>query len=372
MANPDKTILVIDDESFLLVGIKALLERAGYRVLVAEESPAGVQMAQEQHPDLIVCDVMMPWMDGFKVRETLNADPQTRDIPFLFLSARTSQTDKLKGLDSGADDYITKPFDHRELLARISAILNRYAKGREAARWEIDRQIALFQQEISNNISHELRTPMTQILFSLDIILRNKYDDPEDLKMFVEIALSQSYRLNSIIDDLIFLNGYDRGTVNSMRQKVNIEQDFLDPIRMRQEFYADKNLRVQIKADPGVVVHAPKREFRQAVVHLVDNAFKFSPPTANILIDLEPNEIGGCVLTVTDDGVGIPSHLHEEVFKRHFQASQGDTRAYNGLGVGLTIARAVAQALGGNTVVIPVERGCQAQMTVAPGPVDIP
>lgn len=370
MLNTGKTILVIDDEFHLLVGVKALLEREGYKTITSNDSIAGVQMAKDHIPDLIVCDVMMPFMDGFQVRETLNESPSTKDIPFLFLSARISQTDKLRGLTIGADDYITKPFDHRELMARISAVFNRYEKGQADMRRKMDEQIIRFQQEISHNISHELRTPMTQIMLSLDMALHDKYDSPEELKEFMDIALSQSQRLNHVIDDLVFLSDHDRGEISSIRQVIDIQSDFLEVINLLLGSYVDKQLDVQIHIEPEINILAPRREFRQAVRHLVDNAFKFTTPMTTVTIDLGAKGNGGAMLTVTDLGMGIPVKHHEDVFTRYFQISNGDTRAFNGLGVGLTITRIFSQNLGGDTFILPSRTGCRVRMIIPPGNTD--
>jgi signal transduction histidine kinase len=213
---------------------------------------------------------------------------------------------------------------------------------------------------------------MTQILMALDMVLRDKYDDPEDLKWFVETALSQSHRLNGLIDDLTFLSNHDLGRIVILKQKVDIENDFSSVIEARREMYKDKNLRVDINIADGIVIHAPRREFRQAVAHLVDNSLKFSPPMTSILIDLAARGDGGCVLTVTDYGMGIPTELHEKVFERYYQISQGDTRTHSGLGVGLTIARIIARLLGGDTLILPSNRGCRVQMILPPAPLDMP
>lgn len=367
-----RTLLVIDDDFPMLLGLRALLERSGYKVITCDNSLSGVRMAAETQPDLIVCDVMMPLMDGFKLRDELSADPLTSGIPFLFLSARASQTDKLRGLEGGADDYVTKPFDPRELVARINAVFRRQELGRHDAEQEMNRHIEHIQSEISHNLSHELRTPMTQILMSLDMVLRDKYEDPEDLKWFVETALSQSHRLNGLIDDLTFLSNLDMGRTFTLRQKVDVNNDFSSIIAMRQEMYKDKGLRVEVSIAPGLVIHAPRREFRQAATHLVDNSMKFSPPMSSILIDLAARGDGGCVLTVADYGTGIPAGLHEKVFERYYQISQGDTREHSGLGVGLTIARTIARSLDGDVIILPSNRGCRVQMILPPGPLDMP
>jgi len=367
-----RAILVIDDDQSLLMGLRVLLERNGYKVTACNNAMSGIKMAEELQPDLIVCDVMMPLVDGHQARELLSANPLTRHIPFLFLSARASQTDKLKSFASGADDYIIKPFDPRELVARIQAVFRRQDQSLQAAQQAMNRQIERIQTEISHNLSHELRTPMTQILMSLDMVLRDKYDDPEELKWFVETALSQSHRLNALIDDLTFLSAYDMGRVFLLRQKIDIQNDFMLAIELRRDLYKDKNLRVNVRVEEGVVIHAPRREFKQAVSHLVDNGLKFAPPMTAVTIDLAANGQGGCILTVADYGMGIPAELREKAFERYYQVSQGDTRLYGGLGVGLTIARAVARSLGGDAVILPSERGCRVQITIPPAPLDMP
>jgi signal transduction histidine kinase len=136
--------------------------------------------------------------------------------------------------------------------------------------------------------------------------------------------------------------------------------------------YRDKSLRVEASVAKEVVIHAPRREFRQAVGHLIDNALKFSPPMSAVLVELEANGHGGCVLTVADYGSGIPDDLREKAFERYYQISQGDTRAYGGLGVGLTIARMVARALDGDVLFQPANRGTRVQMTLPPSPLEMP
>jgi DNA-binding response OmpR family regulator len=118
-------ILVIDDELALLTVLSNTLKRAGYDVYSAINGQRGIEQAQKNPPDLIICDIMMPSPNGFKVREYLSENPITANIPFIFLSARTAKGDIVFALKSGGDDYITKPFDRGELLARVEAVLRR-------------------------------------------------------------------------------------------------------------------------------------------------------------------------------------------------------------------------------------------------------
>lgn len=335
--SPSRVILIIDDDYHMLLGLRAFMERNGYKVLTCENSLSSVKMAEENRPDLIICDVMMPLMDGFKVREELAVNPVTSGIPFIFLSARAAQNDKLLGLEVGADEYVTKPFDPQELLARIKAVFRRQRRDQQNIDLEIKHQIERIQEVISHNVSSEFHPAIRQILTALDMVLRNKYDNPDNLKEFIETALSQSHRLNGLIDDLTFLNDHDTRRTFFLRQKVDIDNDFAAVVNIRQEMYRIKNLRVEVDIAEGIVIHAPRREFRQMVSHLVDNALKFSFPFTSVLIDLAINGNGGCVLTITDYGVGIPSNLREKVFERYYQITQGNLGSYGGLGVGLTI-----------------------------------
>lgn len=120
-----KKILLIEDDPVLRESTAELLELAGYEILTAPNGKKGVALAVEGKPDIIVCDIMMPELDGYGVLETLSANPATRHIPFIFLSARTERKEVRKGMDLGADDYLTKPFEEEEL---ISAVESRLAK----------------------------------------------------------------------------------------------------------------------------------------------------------------------------------------------------------------------------------------------------
>ncbi|MBI3036436.1 response regulator [Candidatus Woesearchaeota archaeon] len=118
-----KKILVVDDEPNILKLVSFILASKGYDVIEASGGAEGITKAKAEKPDLIVLDVMMPKMDGFEAAKKLKADPATRDIPILMLSSKAQFEDKMKGIDSGAMDYITKPFEKDELLQKIDEFL---------------------------------------------------------------------------------------------------------------------------------------------------------------------------------------------------------------------------------------------------------
>ncbi len=120
-----ETILVVDDEPDLVNLLRYNLRRAGFRVVVCDAGDEALALVARERPDAIVLDVLLPGMDGFEVCGVLKKNAGTADIPILMLTAKAEQTDKITGLERGADDYMTKPFDPRELVLRVKALLRR-------------------------------------------------------------------------------------------------------------------------------------------------------------------------------------------------------------------------------------------------------
>ncbi len=133
-----KTILLIEDNQDIRDNMSEILELANYKVLTAENGKVGVALAIEHKPDVIVCDIMMPVLDGYGVIHMLQKDPSTQNIPFIFLTAKAERAEIRKGMELGADDYITKPFNGTELLSAIESRL---------------KKSALLKEEISNDIN---------------------------------------------------------------------------------------------------------------------------------------------------------------------------------------------------------------------------
>ncbi len=363
--NQKPTILIIDDEPGLLMGLAATIKRSGYGVITAEDGDKGLQKAKETLPDLILCDIMMPPPNGFELRKLMSLDPKLASIPFIFLTARTDPMDKINGLKEGADDYITKPFVTDELLARIEAVLRRVnteqARGRDQMKAIAEQDMNRLRREILQNLHHELRTPLTNIMMPLELVANQKFNTPEEQSHFIRIALSNADRLDALITDLILLNNIDQGSLNTIRQRIDLNSDIRPAVNKRLERYQIKGLEFEYEIPASGKITAPRREFIHALIHLVDNACKFSLPGGRIRLTMLPGLNGGVSIDVEDDGPGIPLDLHEKVFERFYQISQGDTRENDGMGVGLTIARAVFRGLDGDVRLLEVSEGCHVQ-----------
>ena len=359
-----QTILVVDDDPAILMGLNLKLKRHGYQVVTATDGNDGIEKVKAHKPDLILSDVMMPFPDGFEMRRIISQDIQLASIPFIFLTARTEVQDRVKGFKEGADDYIQKPFDTEELLARIDAVIHRVeserTRGREEMKAFAQKEMEQVKQEILQNYHHEMSTPLTNILLPLEIAVNKKYDSPEEQTHFLRVALSNANRLESLTSDLVLLSSIDHGSLNCIRQPVDINIQLLGPIRKRLERYGSKGLEFVPIIEFRGEISAPRREFVHSVLHLVDNAFKFSPDKGKVALRIKAAD-NGIRLTVQDYGPGIPREFREKVFERFYQISSGDSRKYEGLGVGLYIARAVFEANGGYVRIFDSDIGCCIQ-----------
>lgn len=173
-----KKVLFIEDDVDLRENTAELLELAEYETITAANGKTGVELAKKIHPDIIVCDIMMPEMDGYEVLQTLSQDPSTQNIPFIFLSAKTEHADIRKGMNLGADDYLTKPFEEEELISAIESRLAKMAILKNMSR------------EVSVDISHD-----SNMMNSLD-----------DLREFIREFEPQTYKSGESI--------YEGGTGN--------------------------------------------------------------------------------------------------------------------------------------------------------------
>ncbi len=362
------TILVVDDEPAIRMGLAATISRHGYSVVIAEDGKDAIVKAREILPDLILSSVMMPAKNGFEMRREMSTDPQLASIPFIFLTARGGVEDRISGIRDGADDYISKPFVSEELIARIEAVLRRVKterdRGREQARATAQEEMEKFRIEIMQNFRHELRTPLGNVVMSLEMAVSHKFEDPGEQGQFIRIALSNADRLESLVSDMILLSDIDQNDLNNVRQQIDPVHHIIAPMQKRLQRYEDKNLVFGPHMDVEGMIMAPRREFSQALAHLADNAFKFSPDHGRVELTVRSSANGGAIIILQDDGPGIPFELREKAFEHFYQISQGDHREYQGLGVGLTIARAIFSSLGGDVRIVSSEKGCRVEATL--------
>jgi signal transduction histidine kinase len=295
----------------------------------------------------------------------MSADPHLASIPFIFLRKSSPVGEHTDGPVDGADDFITGPFVFEDLISHIENVLHRLRngrmdrleQGRGAARVEIEK----FRAQILQNFHSTLRGPLGNVVMSLEMAVSHKFEDPQEQALFVSAALSNPERLESLISDMVLLSEIDQNDLDRDRQPVEVEDDILLPIRRRMQKYEAKGLKfVQDIRLKGQIM-APRREFTQALVRLADNAFKFSPGSGKVELFVSSRSNGGATIFFQDEGPGIAKELREKVFEHFYQINDGKHREDQGLGVGLTIARAVFSSLGGDVRIGDSLQGCRLE-----------
>ncbi len=187
-----RTILVVDDEPEIVTIVRDYLDRAGFRVLIATDGMSALRLARSEQPDLLILDLMLPQMDGLDVARALRSDPCTRSLPIIMLTARVEETDRLIGLELGADDYITKPFSPREVVARVRAVLRRVDHPRNNAALLVVGDLVLDMQRRS--VRHKgILVELTATEFDLLVILARAPGRPFTRTQLLDMAYDVAY-----------------------------------------------------------------------------------------------------------------------------------------------------------------------------------
>ncbi len=332
-------ILVVDDHSDLLELVELKLSNEGYTVYTAENGDDALDIAGSRSPDLILLDIMMPNMNGWEVCRRIR---ETSDVPIIMVTAKGAAEDIVRGLNLGADEYITKPFSLNALAARIEALLRRMEWDRTSIHTEVDN----LKKKITSTVSHELRTPLAAMMGTLDLAFQQTFeDDTVAQREFIMKAQENAQTMRWLVDDLLLIVRIDEG-LELIRKEINIHEslkrifNFLKPQIDRRELtlYIDCPANLEMAVDPLLFDHALR--------HLASNAMKFSPQAGKISVMANEKE-EGLVLLFHNQGKPIDPAIRGQIFDRFFQGEQGDDRTYGGLGIGLSITRAIATAHGG-------------------------
>jgi len=345
-------VVLADDNGDMRAYVQRLLEEDGYRVTAVADGAAALRALEERRPDLLLADVMMPELDGFELLEAVRTNPALADIPVVLVSARAGRESKIAGLESGADDYLVKPFAGAELRARVAAAiriarLRRTVAARERTlRLDAERAVRL-KDEFLATLSHELRTPLNAIA-GWTHLLRQMPGDVEKVRQGIEV-IDRNTRLQAqLISDLLDMNRIMTGKMRLEREAVELPAILLAAAESLAPAAEARGVHVETAFDgfAGTVLGDAAR-IQQIVWNLLSNAIKFTPGGGHVRLALA-RAGERAVIVVSDTGQGIrPEHL-PRIFQRFWQADSGTTRHYGGLGIGLALVRQLTELHGGH------------------------
>ncbi|MEO8393071.1 MAG: response regulator [Chloroflexota bacterium] len=344
-------ILIIEDNLAMRDDIAEILEYEGYSVLTAANGIVGVASALSALPDLILCDVMMPELDGYGVLKALHAQPSTSSIPFIFLTAKADRIAVRQGMELGADDYLIKPHTAAELLAAVTTRLEK--------RTSSDRKYQQNLDELRGNLvrmlPHELRTPLIGIM-GFAAIMKSDADnlDPKDIREMGEVIATEAERLHHGIENHLLYARTELARYDAVQMEALAQQRFEMPgslIREVASMKASKFERVNdltVDAE-DVEICISAESLWKIVEELVDNALKFSKPGTPIQIrGLRESEV--YLLQVSDQGRGMtPDQIQHVGLYMQFDRKEHEQQ---GMGMGLILAQRLAQLSGGELSIV--------------------
>jgi len=352
-----RSILIVDDVSVNLQLVTAQLEARGYLALVARSGREAIQRAEFAQPDLILLDVVMPGMDGFETCRRLKQSDVTRDIPVIFMTALTETDDKVEGFRAGGVDYVTKPLNAEEVLARVDTHLTLYALRQQLAaqNQQLRQEIAAREQvqaalrrsnaeleQLAYVASHDMQEPLRMIASYLQLVA-DRYGDALDADghEFIGYAVDGAKRMQALISDML---AYSRVSTRA--------RPFQPTDSARIVATAERHLQIAIEEGGAEiergelpVVLGDEVQLLQLFQNLIGNAIKFrgqAPP--RVRVTAEPADDGWC-FSVGDNGIGIAPEYFERIFVL-FQRLHG-RKEYPGTGIGLALCKRIVERHGG-------------------------
>ncbi len=362
MLNPNEkeslSILIVDDESSNIQLLGNLLKEEGYQIEFAMNGEQALEWAQLKKFDAILLDVMMPGMDGFTVCERLKKDTNNRDVPVIFLTAKTDPESTLKGFNVGAIDYITKPFQKSELLARVQTHLelNLNRARLQAAYQTLEHQNRELkeagerllqknseQKELLHVLCHDLMNPIGLVQSWLEIV-----EEQPDLFSQAKNEMTQATRnAQNIIGLIRKIQGLEEGKIQLDLTSVDLRDAITESLMLLNHQFTKKEIKPVIIMSEKLHAQAERASLVNSVFNnLLTNAVKYSFPGSQVMIEAQRLE-QQAVLSVKDFGMGIPKHLLQDIFEPHKHTTRHGTNGELGTGFGMPLVKKFVTAYGG-------------------------
>jgi two-component system, sensor histidine kinase and response regulator len=349
-------ILVVEDQDPIRANILELLDAQGYSVMGAENGRVGVNLAHEFLPDIIVCDIIMPELDGHGVLQELRQSPATATIPFIFLTARADKSDIRQGMNLGADDYLVKPFTQRELLEAIAVRLNKHAQ----VSAHFDRRLEELRTNITASLPHEFLTPLTVIISASEILmLHSDMLTAAEVPEFGERIHTSAERLHRLIRNFLLYSRLELAALDPARAAIlrgsgtsrvrTVIPDVAARLAQRVDRAEDLHLDLN-----DTTVRIEPAHLSKIVEELLDNAFRYSEPGTAVQLRAYLDNGRVLALAVTDHGRGMTREQIAQVgaymqFDRERYEQQGQ-------GLGLVITKRLVELYGGEVTIESVPR----------------
>jgi signal transduction histidine kinase len=338
-------VLIVDDNPKALAIAKARLKKEMLEIFCVENGNRCMEIARKEKPDLILLDVDMPDMSGFEVCRILKDDAVLCTIPVIFLTASDDNEDRVKGLDLGAVDYVTKPFDVFELRARVRAALrtkqlqdqlatlNHELEERVERRTSEIKQLLEQKDAFVNQLSHDLKTPLTPLVALLPM-LANRTRDPESKRMLGLVMDNVDYMKN-LTERTLQLARLNSPGVQLKLEKVDLVSEIKNTIESLSPVFEENGIKVVNNITPPLDAEADRMLIKELIHNLVSNAVKYTSGVGTLTFNSFLNN-GTVGISITDTGIGMTMEQQKRVFEEFYKADDArHDRSSTGLGLAI-------------------------------------
>jgi len=360
--NEVNTILIVDDEPNNLKVLHNLLTENNYVVRAALSGAAAIETALLNPPDLILLDIKMPNMDGYEVCQRLKGDSQTQAIPIIFISALNQVEDIVSAFNVGGVDYITKPFQFEEVIARVNTHLT-IIRQQQKLMWQSDQlermierdrerfeKITNMREKFVRGAAHDLKNPLTIVGGYASMMLRmDAVRQDQNLKqMAQEIEGAGADMLEMIGNMLDVLRFQNSVTLDKESIDLNLIVDNI--VSSYQALSSAKNTLLEFRTQfSEVLIQADAKLIQRVVENLVSNAIKYSPNESQVMVTTDSKD-GKAILQIEDDGYGIPEYDLPLLFDPFYRSESTSDKA-EGTGLGLSVTKEIVEQHGGRILV---------------------
>jgi signal transduction histidine kinase len=364
----EHTLLIVDDDPKNVRLMRMMLQKEEYRVMSAGNGQDALALIEEEQPDLVLLDIMMPGIDGFKTCEILKSRDSTSFIPIIMVTALQEKAHRIRAMESGADDFITKPIDQTELLIRVKSLLrikvyhDRLLQSFEeiTEKNQILEELQLHKEYLTHMIVHDMRNPLNAITMGMELLMLEDSGRSAYLNHLIETCSISCTELEQMIQNMLDIRKMEDDRFELNRKAIDVHEILEEVVKQFRLKLDSSGITFEVGNHGRDLRPSADYEIvRRIIANLLNNAIRHTPEGGCITVAITKcAEENALRFSMHDSGVGIPREFHQLVFKTYEQIkTKTNGERYRGYGLGLAFCRLAVEAHGGRIWVESVGKG---------------
>lgn len=336
-------ILIVDDIPANLKVLSEILKTEGFRVRPVTSGKLALQVIEKEKPDLILLDIMMPDMDGYEVCRQIKANKQFNEIPIIFISALNETGDVVKALKAGGVDYVTKPFQAEEVLARVHTHIKLYLQSIEL------KKINLTKDKFFSIIAHDLKGPMGGFTGMTELLAEHMQQmSMKEIQDYLGLLRDSSNNLVQLLENLLEWASLQQGEIPYKPENLQLMAIVRDNVKLIEEFANHKCITIKTEVQPELKVYADKNMLQSILRNHISNALKFTPVGGNVYLTASFADNNFVEVSVQDSGIGMSREMVDNLFSLGARNGRPGTEGEPSTGLGLLLCKEFIEKQGGS------------------------